>query len=323
MAQGIFQYQRSNPQGDNYGQQLYFAELALDPPMKVHSVSVHLMGSAMLEVFGLGLVDPKTGEVTQARDKARYQRVYEDQEIRVYENTRVMPRAFLVSDAVAAPRGRNPLGLMRDGMIDLRRSAVVECGEGAACAPDTLPRAEQPVSYEEVGSAHITARERDRVVVRASAASPAVLVLTDPYFPGWTAHVDGRVVPIIRADSLFRGVLVPSGDHEVTFAYEPEPVAIGAAATVGTALVLVLFFAIPELARASRRVRWAKARSSLAVPRPRWPALGRRPAPEASATASGRIAEPVPPGSVPPPPQWERLGEGTPVAAHSDDAGRR
>ena len=90
------------------------------------TVTVHLDGVAA-SVFGIGLVDPSSQEVTQVREKARYQKVYEDREIRVFENTAVMPRAFLVADAFVQSQGQSALTAMRDGMVDLRRTAVLEC----------------------------------------------------------------------------------------------------------------------------------------------------------------------------------------------------
>jgi uncharacterized membrane protein YfhO len=78
-------------------------------------------------------------------------------------------------------------------------------------------------------------------------SSDAFLVLTDVWFPGWTATVDGQRVPVYRADYLFRAVRVPSGSHVVEFTFMPESyqrgrlisvIGLGVAACVG---VLGLF----------------------------------------------------------------------------------
>lgn len=61
----------------------------------------------------------------------------------------------------------------------------------------------------------------NQVDIEANSADGGVLVLHDPYYPGWVATVDGRQVPILRADVLFRGVEVPPGHHHVRFTYEP------------------------------------------------------------------------------------------------------
>ena len=44
---------------------------------------------------------------------------------------------------------------------------------------------------------------------------------TRPGIPGWIAEIDGKRVPILRADVLFRGVEVPAGRHRVVFRFVP------------------------------------------------------------------------------------------------------
>jgi uncharacterized membrane protein YfhO len=71
------------------------------------------------------------------------------------------------------------------------------------------------------GRARITDYERERVAVKTNSAQPALLVLTDSWFPGWKAKVDGARAPVERVDYVIRGVKVPAGTHEVEFTYEP------------------------------------------------------------------------------------------------------
>jgi uncharacterized membrane protein YfhO len=52
-------------------------------------------------------------------------------------------------------------------------------------------------------------------------------VLTDVYFPGWKATVDGHEAPIQQVDYLLRGVRVPAGAHTVEFRYEPASFTAG------------------------------------------------------------------------------------------------
>ena len=54
-----------------------------------------------------------------------------------------------------------------------------------------------------------------------------LLVLTDPWYPGWVCRVDGNEVPIWKADYAFRGVMVPEGSREVVFHFEPQIVSTG------------------------------------------------------------------------------------------------
>ena len=61
-----------------------------------------------------------------------------------------------------------------------------------------------------------------QVNVQSSGNEPALLVLSDAYYPGWQATVDGIDTPIYAANFLFRGVFVPPGEHQVTFVYRPQ-----------------------------------------------------------------------------------------------------
>jgi hypothetical protein len=46
------------------------------------------------------------------------------------------------------------------------------------------------------------------------------LRVSGAYHPGWTAMIDGRETPVLRADGIFRGVVVPPGARSVEFFYE-------------------------------------------------------------------------------------------------------
>ena len=63
--------------------------------------------------------------------------------------------------------------------------------------------------------------------LRLSAASSGWLVLSDVWYPGWQARVDGLLVPILHADYLFRAVQVTAGEHVVTFTYRPRSFWLG------------------------------------------------------------------------------------------------
>jgi len=65
------------------------------------------------------------------------------------------------------------------------------------------------------------------VVVQVSAEGVAWLVLSDVWYPGWSAFVDGTEVEVLKGDYLFRAVHVPGGRHIVTFVYSPWSFPVG------------------------------------------------------------------------------------------------
>jgi hypothetical protein len=89
----------------------------------------------------------------------------------------------------------------------------------------------------------IVAEEPERIVIEATVASPALLVLLDSFYPGWEATVDGHAAPILRADHAFRGVLLEPGERRIVFRYAPRSLRVGAVASAGSlSLTLALLF---------------------------------------------------------------------------------
>ena len=68
----------------------------------------------------------------------------------------------------------------------------------------------------------------NQVQISVRANEVGWLVLSDVWYPGWQATVDGAAVPIMKADYLFRAVAVPAGVHQVRFSYRPLSFYLGA-----------------------------------------------------------------------------------------------
>jgi hypothetical protein len=92
----------------------------------------------------------------------------------------------------------------------------------------------------------------DPAALAATVVAPrdGLAVILDPFYPGWTATLDGKPVPILRADYAFQAVAVPAGRHELRLSYRNRWVTTGAAVSLGTLALLA-----GALALRSRRVR--------------------------------------------------------------------
>ena len=89
------------------------------------------------------------------------------------------------------------------------------------------------------GVARIVEYQPERVVVEATLDAPGALVLADTWYPGWQARIDGQPAPVLRANYLFRAVLLPAGQHVVQFEFRPASLRLGAGVSLAAALLLL------------------------------------------------------------------------------------
>jgi hypothetical protein len=144
-----------------------------------------------------------------------------------------LPRAFVVPGKQVS---REVVGqALRDARFDFARLALVDG-----------PVANSP----ERGERRATATEERPELLRVLVAGVGgVLVLADTFAPGWSGSLDGRPVPILRVNGLYRGVEVPPGEHEVVLKYETPGLRSGALLTLtalGVLLVLLLTTRTPH-----------------------------------------------------------------------------
>ena len=59
------------------------------------------------------------------------------------------------------------------------------------------------------------------IAIEVDAPGGGILVLNDVWHPWWRATVDGKPAEILKANVLFRAVVVPPGRHEVRFTFHP------------------------------------------------------------------------------------------------------
>jgi len=78
-------------------------------------------------------------------------------------------------------------------------------------------------------------------VIRAVTDSAAFLVLTDTWFPGWRARVNGVDQAVWRANHAFRAVWLPPGVHEIELRYRPLSFQVGLGLSVLAACVAAGF----------------------------------------------------------------------------------
>lgn len=96
------------------------------------------------------------------------------------------------------------------------------------------------ISGDERIPAKIVTYKPNYISIESKSEKKAKLVLTDTFYPGWKAKIDGKLTPISKYQNTFRMVDVPQGTHKVEFIFKPNSVIFGAIISLSTVLVIVL-----------------------------------------------------------------------------------
>lgn len=146
--------------------------------------------------------------------------------IHVYELASSWPRSHVACRVVAAGSWTESLAAPSRAGFDGARDVALEGPGPAACRSGRARRVEAGPG-------------RDRFEVELD--GPGYLVTRDSHARGWTATVDGRAAPVLRANGRHRAVLLGAGRHDVRFRYDPPGLraglwAMGAGLLAGLAL---------------------------------------------------------------------------------------
>lgn len=139
---------------------------------------------------------------------------YEDDYYQIFENTKAFPRAFLVNKYIVENDPQKILNVMFSSDFDLRNQVVLE-------------EKVENLSSSSSGLVKIVNYTFGKVSLTTSSSGKSLLFLSDTYYPGWEAFIDGKNTKIYRADYTFRAIVVPKGSHKVDFVYNPISFKLG------------------------------------------------------------------------------------------------
>ncbi|HWB97847.1 MAG TPA: YfhO family protein [Bryobacteraceae bacterium] len=171
--------------------------------------------------------------------------VWSDAVWQIQEVPNPSPRAWLVHQATVETSPDRCRTLLSDPQFDPRRIAIID----------------SPVSLDAAGPGGHEAAVFSRLApasiqVHVHAASRALLVLSETYYPGWRATVNGIPQRIYRTDVALRGIVVPSGDSEVVLHYTPLSIYLGGALSAATFGCVLAAWVVAS--RHRFRLRWRR-----------------------------------------------------------------
>ena len=152
----------------------------------------------------------------------------------VNENPSYYPRAWVVHQVTTEPSTHKARKRISQTEFNPLRQAVVAAslGEPLELLPD---EGKELVSFDRY--------QGDRMEITVHARSRGLLVLSEVYYPGWRATVNGRSAPIHKVNGLLRGIVVSAGESRVAMRYAPRSVLAGAVLSL-SALLATLALAV-------------------------------------------------------------------------------
>jgi hypothetical protein len=149
--------------------------------------------------------------------------------IKIWYNPAVFPRAWTVHQVVTAPNDRNGSDIVNQPPFDLRNTALTVRSKPQL---DTCGGADNVQWVDEKPSS---------VRVGVDMACKGLLIVSDNWYPGWRADIDGNATEIWKVNTAVRGVVVGPGRHIITMRYRPFSVFFGLFCTVlGLAAAVLL-----------------------------------------------------------------------------------
>jgi hypothetical protein len=157
-----------------------------------------------------------------------------DPQIDVYRNTAALPRAMLIYKSIPVTSGEQAWAAIHQPGFEPSREVVVEGGPVLNGTPSG-------------GALTIQRLDANDIVLDTTTSAPAYVVLSEVYYPGWRAEVDGRAAKILPANFTFRAVYLEPGTHRVRMFFQL------ASWTLGLAISAVTWCALLSVIVSRRR----------------------------------------------------------------------
>ncbi len=146
----------------------------------------------------------------------------------VFENTGVLPRAYFVDEINVINNKDQFFNYLNSGQFNPAKEAILEEEPAYNIVPEQNNRVE------------ITAYDIHEISLKAEVLQPALLVLSEIYYPaGWKAFVDGQETKIYKTNYILRSILLEPGTHDINFVFKSNSFKLGLWITFSILFILL------------------------------------------------------------------------------------
>lgn len=132
----------------------------------------------------------------------------------LYVNNKLLPRAYIVQNSIVINNENKIIDLIKKG-IDFEKFVILKKG----------PIVSNKLSTK--SKVNIQFYSPNKIIVRVDTDQPGFLVLSEVWYPGWKAYINGKETEIFTADYILRAINITRGKSYIVFSYQPNSVKIG------------------------------------------------------------------------------------------------
>lgn len=162
------------------------------------------------------------GDIPKKFSNQKFKKVFEDKTVVILENTLVLPRSFFVSNWITEVDNQRTLNGLMANDFPIDKKIILE---------------EEFNSFEK-------SKDNDATVAitgkdfKVETTKPGFLFISQIFYPGWKASVDGIETKIYLADYSFQAIPLRAGNHQIKVWYDPDSFKLGAVISLLSVLVL-------------------------------------------------------------------------------------
>jgi hypothetical protein len=188
--------------------------------------------------------EPNQLEAERASDSPVATKVWAGHGMNLFRISNSLPRYYTVSCVKTVAGDKEALGLLRDPILDLHTTVVLD---------RAITQATDGCMGEPAG-VRVQEERPGFVRLRVDRGTAGWLVALQSFYPGWNVTVNRRPATLARANVAFTAVRVGPGANEVVLQYDPLSIKIGLAVTTAAGLLVVL---LPALLLGRDSVSWS------------------------------------------------------------------
>ncbi len=156
---------------------------------------------------------------------------------RLYRVAGALPRVYLAE----------PAAILSDVLaLQAVFAPDVIAGKRVILAPDPPPPSTVAIAapgdrnrVDDLGACHLVTFANTRVEAECTARAPALAVFVEQFDRGWSATLDGRPAPVLRANLALRAIPITPGTHHIVLSFSPPGLRTGLALSIAGLFALV------------------------------------------------------------------------------------